>query len=131
MVFTRNGTDVTIKGKQKPAFVQGTVYFRHGAKSEPGNRDDLEDWLHRYNEIADGSRSLRRLIIRCEQGVMGERIRIVVCAVARYQRVSNADAQRSPSRTRALDIAVACVQVMYTRTRYVLGVSDPDRAAVI
>src|SRR5262249_20277908 len=50
LVFTRNGSDVTIKGKQKPAFVKGSVYFRHGAKSEPGNRDDLADWLQRSLE---------------------------------------------------------------------------------
>ena len=50
LVFIRNGTDVTIKGKQKPAFVKGTVYFRHGAKSEPGNRDDLAEWLQRSLE---------------------------------------------------------------------------------
>jgi hypothetical protein len=45
LVFTRHGADVTVKGKQKPAFVKGTVYFRHGAKSEPANRDDLSTWL--------------------------------------------------------------------------------------
>jgi hypothetical protein len=45
LVFTRAGADVVIKGKQKPAFVKGSVYFRHGAKSEPGDRDDLADWL--------------------------------------------------------------------------------------
>lgn len=28
-------------GKQKSAFGVGTIYFRHGAKSEPGNSDDI------------------------------------------------------------------------------------------
>jgi hypothetical protein len=45
LVFIRPGADVTVKGKQRSAFAQGTVYFRHGAKSEPGNRDDLFNWL--------------------------------------------------------------------------------------
>ncbi len=42
MVFVRPGTYL-IEGstQQKTAFSQGTVYFRHGAKSEPGNSEDL------------------------------------------------------------------------------------------
>jgi len=44
MVFTRAGADIMIGGKQRPAFVKGTIYFRHGAKSEPGTRDDLLSW---------------------------------------------------------------------------------------
>lgn len=34
-------------GKQKNAFQKGTVYFRHGAKSEPGTTDDLRGALER------------------------------------------------------------------------------------
>jgi hypothetical protein len=33
--------------KQKTAFSAGTVYFRHGAKSQPGTSDDLEAFLKR------------------------------------------------------------------------------------
>jgi len=44
IVFTKPGTYDIGGGKQKTAFAQGTVYFRHGAKSEPGNRDDLVQW---------------------------------------------------------------------------------------
>lgn len=47
MVFVRNGADQTKGGKQRPAFVKGTVYFRHGAKSEPGTSNDLRRWLDR------------------------------------------------------------------------------------
>lgn len=47
LVFTRAGADVLLGGKQRPAFVKGTVYFRHGAKSEPATRDDLVSWLDR------------------------------------------------------------------------------------
>jgi hypothetical protein len=42
IVFTRNGADVTTQTKQKPVFLKGTVYFRHGAKSEPGNTSDIK-----------------------------------------------------------------------------------------
>ena len=38
MVFVKPGTYDVGGGKQKTAFAQGTVYFRHGAKSEPGIR---------------------------------------------------------------------------------------------
>lgn len=33
--------------KQKTAFARGTVYTRHGAKSEPATRADMRDWLDR------------------------------------------------------------------------------------
>src|SRR5512135_940991 len=36
MVFQEVGTYEVVPGKQKTAFSKGTVYFRHGAKSEPG-----------------------------------------------------------------------------------------------
>jgi Putative DNA-binding domain len=47
MVFTAPGTYDVGAGKQKTAFSLGTVYFRHGAKSEPGNTDDLRHALER------------------------------------------------------------------------------------
>jgi len=47
MVFTAPGTYDIGGGKQKTAFSQGTVYFRHGAKSEPGTSDDLRETLER------------------------------------------------------------------------------------
>ena len=50
IVFTKPGTYDIGGGRQKTAFGQGTIYFRHGSKSEPGNRDDLSSWRDR--EIA-------------------------------------------------------------------------------
>jgi hypothetical protein len=50
IVFAKPGTYDIGGGKQKTAFAQGTIYFRHGSKSEPGNRDDLSRWRDR--EIA-------------------------------------------------------------------------------
>lgn len=41
MVFVKPGTYDAGGNEQKVAFRQGTVYFRHGAKSEPGTGDDL------------------------------------------------------------------------------------------
>jgi Putative DNA-binding domain len=47
IVFTKPGTYDVGGGKQKTAFSQGTVYFRHGSKSEPGNREDFISWRDR------------------------------------------------------------------------------------
>jgi predicted HTH transcriptional regulator len=41
LVFTRVGTYEVAHGRQKTVFSVGTVYFRHGAKSEPGTSEDL------------------------------------------------------------------------------------------
>lgn len=41
IVFASPGTYDVGGGKQRTSFGRGTVYFRHGAKSEPGTTDDL------------------------------------------------------------------------------------------
>lgn len=41
IAFIKNGADVTVGRKQKPAFIKGSIYFRHGSKSEPGNTNDI------------------------------------------------------------------------------------------
>lgn len=46
-VFEQPGTYDIGGGKQKSAFGLGTVYFRHGAKSEPGTNDDLRASMDR------------------------------------------------------------------------------------
>lgn len=50
MPFTKPGTYDTGGGRQKTAFAKGTIYFRHGAKSEPGNLDDLRRCIERELE---------------------------------------------------------------------------------
>lgn len=47
MVFVKPGTYDTGGGKQKTAFAQGTLYFRHGAKSEHAFQEDLTHWIDR------------------------------------------------------------------------------------
>ena len=47
IVFTSPGTYDVGGGKQRTAFSRGTVYFRHGAKSDPGTSDDLRNALDR------------------------------------------------------------------------------------
>jgi hypothetical protein len=47
LVFQKPGTYETEPGRQKTAFGVGTVYFRHGAKSEPANTEDLRKAIDR------------------------------------------------------------------------------------
>lgn len=48
VVFSKSGGyRDPASGKQKTAFHQGTVYFRHGAKSEPASADDLRRFIDR------------------------------------------------------------------------------------
>lgn len=58
MVFAEVGTyEITIskeKQKQKTAFSKGTVYFRHGAKSEPGTTEDIRNAIERQLEAIRG-----------------------------------------------------------------------------
>ena len=41
MVFIKPGTYPISDKEQRTAFSRGTIYFRHGTKSEPGNQDDI------------------------------------------------------------------------------------------
>jgi hypothetical protein len=47
LVFSQTGNYAEVNGKQKNAFLSGSIYFRHGAKSEPGNSEDLRLFIER------------------------------------------------------------------------------------
>lgn len=47
LLFEKVGNYQSHDGKQKNAFGQGTLYFRHGAKSEPGTANDVRQFLDR------------------------------------------------------------------------------------
>jgi hypothetical protein len=65
LVFEKPGTYDIGGGKQRNAFSMGTIYFRHGPKSEPGNSDDLrnsfdrllvtvrESWLKNVRQVVE------------------------------------------------------------------------------
>lgn len=50
IVFTKPGTYEIDTGKQRTSFSQGTVYFRHGAKSEPGDSADIRKLIEQRIE---------------------------------------------------------------------------------
>jgi len=50
VTFIQPGTYDIRQGKQRTAFGKGTIYIRHGAKSEPGNTTDLREFVDREIE---------------------------------------------------------------------------------
>ena len=48
LIFSKPGTYQIAEAKQKNAFSSGTLYVRHGAKSEPGTSDDMRSILERH-----------------------------------------------------------------------------------
>jgi hypothetical protein len=50
LVFEKPGTYDVGSGKQRTAFSVGTVYFRHGSKSEPGSSNDIRLVIERQLE---------------------------------------------------------------------------------
>ena len=50
-IFQKPGTYDLGGGKQKTAFAIGTIYFRHGAKSEHGNSDDVRAVVERELKV--------------------------------------------------------------------------------
>lgn len=51
VVFQKPGTYDIGDGKQKTAFGKGTIYFRHGAKSEPGTSEDIRQSMERQIDL--------------------------------------------------------------------------------
>lgn len=69
MVFENVGTYEVAPKKQKTAFSRGSIYFRHGAKSEPGTTEDIRKVIERRleairSEWIDGVRK----VVKAPQG---------------------------------------------------------------
>lgn len=64
LIFIKPGTYPIDQNRQKTAFGLGTLYFRHGAKSEPGSSRDLklfvEQYIRKYRQNIFGN--LRKVI---------------------------------------------------------------------
>ena len=78
LVFSKPGTYDIGGGKQKTAFSAGTVYFRHGAKSEPSNSDDLRWFLER--RIEEIRKSWLDGIVKVVEAPTGSHVQIVTSA---------------------------------------------------
>ncbi len=55
LVFITDGQYANAAGDERFAFRTGTIYFRHGAKSEPGTSADLRQFLDRQIEVMRAS----------------------------------------------------------------------------
>ena len=75
IIFVNPGTYDTGGGKQKTAFGKGTIYFRHGAKSEPGNSQDLKECVER--EIERNKKFWLGNIRKVIEAPTGHRIKIL------------------------------------------------------
>lgn len=75
IVFTRVGELEAPDGKKKSVFALGTVYFRHGAKSEPGTSEDLRLFLER--EIERTKRSWLEGIAKVVEAPVGSRFAVL------------------------------------------------------
>ena len=75
IVFKKPGTYSDGEKGQKTAFKEGSVYFRHGAKSAPGNTEDIrrafeaelnrvkKSWLSNIGKIVKGSRESEIVLV--------------------------------------------------------------------
>lgn len=107
LVFTKPGTYPIADNKQKNAFSVGTVYFRHGAKSAPGNTEDLRKHLEkRLAEIRKDWMGGVRKVIRAPTGSV---VRVL------------------PPDVRASDSPTATpIRITDDPKAAVMGVADPD-----
>lgn len=82
IVFAMNGT-YEQGGKQKNAFVEGKVYFRHNSKSEPGSTEDLEraiarevarhreEWLGNIRKVVEAPPGARVSVVAPQEATAG------------------------------------------------------------
>ncbi len=75
MVFVRPGAYEALSRKRpKIAFRKGTVYFRHGAKSEPGDSDDLREVIER--EFRRNRQTLMKNLRKVMEAPAGSNIQV-------------------------------------------------------
>jgi hypothetical protein len=76
IVFAKPGTySIENNSKQVTVFGQGTVYFRHGAKSEHGTTDDLRQFMQR--RIREMEEQLLKGLRKVSEAPRGSQIQVV------------------------------------------------------
>lgn len=75
MIFTSPGTYATSKKTQNTAFGKGTIYFRHGAKSEPGNSNDIRNSIQLEIEVIRDSwlSNIRKIV----EAPVGSKVKLI------------------------------------------------------
>jgi len=94
LIFQRPGTYDIGQGKQRNAFGSGTIYFRHGAKSEPGTSEDLrrvverrveqirKSWLSGVRKVVKAPIGAQIMTVaptksKASRAVLAEKVRVV------------------------------------------------------
>ncbi len=80
LVFVQPGAYESAPRRQKTAFARGTVYFRHGAKSEPANSRDLREFVER--EVERTRRSWLGNIRKVVKAPLGAHVNVNVTPAA-------------------------------------------------
>jgi hypothetical protein len=92
LVFAQPGTYQVETGKQKTAFGRGAIYFRHGAKSEPGSTRDLRRFIEL--EVARIRKSWLGNIRKVVEAPKGHQIQVLPSDM-----VESSDVDATPIRT--------------------------------
>jgi hypothetical protein len=94
LVFTADGQYLNEYGQERFAFRQGTVYFRHGSKSEPGTSDDLRAFVEREVERVKASwlHGIRQVVEAPPGAVVSVGLPIQAATLARVRLVADANA---------------------------------------
>jgi hypothetical protein len=76
LVFTKEGeyTDRTDPSRKKCAFHRGTIYYRHGTKTEPGDQNDIRESYDRFLERR------RKKVIEVLEAAPGVKIEVLTHA---------------------------------------------------
>jgi hypothetical protein len=95
LVFTADGQYLNEHGHERFAFRQGTVYFRHGSKSEPGTSDDLRAFVEREVERVRASwlKGIRQVVEAPPGAVISVGSPIQAANPDRVRLVEDTDAQ--------------------------------------
>lgn len=74
LVFEKVGT-YAVEGKQHTAFSQGTIYFRHGAKTELGTYDDIRKFMQ--TRMREMERQFVKGLRKVSEAPRGSQIEVV------------------------------------------------------
>lgn len=75
LVFERPGTYAVDGGHQKNIFSQGTIYFRHGAKSETGTTEDVRKFVQQ--RVREMQNQLVKGLRRVSEAPRGSQLQLV------------------------------------------------------
>jgi Schlafen, AlbA_2 len=86
IIFCKPGNYMLADKRQKIAFARGTIYFRRGAKCEPGSTIDLQRWHER--EIKRLQRELLSGLRKVVEAPKGSKVHVVAQSRMRHSETS-------------------------------------------